>query len=321
MTKYYAPDPENNLKPPKKKHLKKFNYCAMHSDGTWIGFGGKPAYTEGSGGYFWLGKNYIDGTLIRIGSYGRGHFSDETCENTLMKVDHSKKKEKYCPVCSNMGGTLQSCHGCGRPANSPCAQKLDEHQGLSKAPDLLVGDGEGTPEPEVGEPYVIKTTFDPLADFAAWKTPPGTPSFMGSIMERKINENLKVFSEKGFPSIPEFDPSKEELARKEAFLKIGKELNALRNFPERPKLPRQLPPKALGENEKKKSGRLAYHKKFPIVVGNEIITYSQGVWLNNYFNCSESLQSIFSGDLSIGKLTQENIEDLKNLLKKIFEDE
>lgn len=123
-SKYCAPDPENNLKVPTEWNHTKMPWIAMDSDGGWYSYAGKPEYDDIKGCFT---NTYVHRlwSTVRKGSYADHHFSKEICLETVQKYD--SEKSDYCPICDGYGGTLQPCHGCGRPANSPCAVSLDSN--------------------------------------------------------------------------------------------------------------------------------------------------------------------------------------------------
>ena len=121
----YAPDPEGCLIRPKTwPNKKSFPYIAMDSDGAWFAFTHevtKSHYFVDEGMFKVNTSSY---TRITSGAYPYFHFSTQQCLDSIYQYQPSDK-DTYCPVCDGYGGTLQPCHGCGRPANSPCASSLD----------------------------------------------------------------------------------------------------------------------------------------------------------------------------------------------------
>ena len=133
-----APDPQGCLIRPEKewnKYKDIYPFLAMDSDGAWFVFSEKVSKNHyyPNDGIFRVSCHF---RKIKEGPYPYFHFSHQQC---IESIYHYQKTEKndYCPICDGYGGTLQACHGCGRPANSPCAASLNQTKTKGKKKEKI----------------------------------------------------------------------------------------------------------------------------------------------------------------------------------------
>lgn len=124
---HYAADPEGCLTRPEKEwkvYKNQFPFLAMDSDGAWFAFSKKVSKNHyyPNEGVFKVSFHF---RKIKEGPYPYLHFSHQQCIDSIYHYQKAEDND-YCPICDGYGGTLQACHGCGRPANSPCAVSLNQ---------------------------------------------------------------------------------------------------------------------------------------------------------------------------------------------------